>query len=211
MSKHACRTILRDWSDFVKAASITLPWPPSAGKAIEGYMNPYILVQSRSHQDFGSATDEISTTAISEFKTSTWLEIKDTFVKLAESANDAANSVLITPQYDLVLDEQSPKDHKVLFIEHDYDCYNAKGQLVYETAEPAKMEAENLSKVDIWRKHRIPYDKIVETMFAWDAAGGWYEDDDKNEYLEEEFRGRKNKYGKGPSGEYHSYEVQTGD
>jgi hypothetical protein len=176
----------QDWAVFVEAASISIIDPTTVEEANREPINPYVLAQSAAQQDFHSVTEEIYATVKSEFTTATWVEVKDFFLTLVKSANTAATEII--PQYFLILDEQSLKDHKVLFVEHDYECVDAEGYVRDEPADPATLKANALTKIDIWRKHRVPYDQIAEILCVFEAKGGWTSEKYENEFLEEVVR-----------------------
>ncbi|KAF2190700.1 hypothetical protein K469DRAFT_657226 [Zopfia rhizophila CBS 207.26] len=155
------------WENFAKAAQI----PPDAtgGDPIV----PYVLVHSRSQQDLQSETEEISTTIKTEFSSATWDGIRDTFIAIAEP-----NSQTIHTQFFLIVDEQSTKDRRVIIMHRSRLRVTPKGD---EWRGIFPNERDDLRKITVWKRHRVPFEKAFETTALMDVHGGL----ETEPYLEE--------------------------
>ncbi|KAF2657082.1 hypothetical protein K491DRAFT_677567 [Lophiostoma macrostomum CBS 122681] len=71
-----------NWATFLKDA--TIYWDstkePKNKNIIADPLNSYMLVHSRSQQDFDNATRELPTTVTTEFESSSWVDIKDVII-----------------------------------------------------------------------------------------------------------------------------------
>ncbi|KAF2659664.1 hypothetical protein K491DRAFT_775375 [Lophiostoma macrostomum CBS 122681] len=155
-----------DWSAFVKGCSMKVG-PVLPGET-EKELNVYILVHCSSHKNFDTATEQVEATVKTEFSSSVWTDIKNTFLTLATPDRN------VNEFYFLAVDEQALKEKKVLFIEFEEDDVGNEGDAV--------------TKVTTWRRHRIPYGEIGNILAYFTVKGGWLSKETETEYLEEEVK-----------------------
>ncbi|KAF2265839.1 hypothetical protein CC78DRAFT_579011 [Lojkania enalia] len=145
------------WDDFVRAAAFPEQKPG------EKPIAPYILVHSLSHSDFRSETERIDATVKTDWASATWKELKDAFLTLAEP-----NSTTVHTNSFILLDKQSPRDRKAIMIEKTREWILPGGEkywpLPYDTR-------DDLRKVTIWKRHRVPFEKVWEVSSAMLAFG----------------------------------------
>ena len=98
-------------------------------------------MSTRTHKDFDEGTKAIKEPIDSEFKSTTYKEIKDIYTTLVES-----NSDNVYPEFFLLLDKQSPKNRKVVITQKAGVRQTSEGMIVS------------------WKRHRVPYKEVEETV-----------------------------------------------
>ncbi|KAF2489742.1 hypothetical protein BU16DRAFT_163731 [Lophium mytilinum] len=152
------------WAEFAKAAAI----PPEdvGGKHIV----PYVLLHSPTQQHVHQQTDRISTTVKTKFSSATWQEMRDTVLELGEQEPPNIHTL-----YFLILDKQSIEDRRVIVMQRDGKYVNAEGQECWP------VPGDYATWINVWKRHRVPFEKAWVTVAMIDTHGGL----DEEPYLEE--------------------------
>src|SRR5262245_3365928 len=124
-------------------------------------ISPYILVSSHAHKDFEEETKKIEAPIESEFKSTTYREIKHLFDTMAEANSD------VDPSFFLLLDEQSPKDRTVVIMQKCALPLNSEGAYI-----SGRRNREKPTKIRVeWSRHRVPYDETGTAVALFVAHG----------------------------------------
>lgn len=140
-------------------------------------------MSSRTHKDFQEETKDIEAPVKSEFKSTTYAEIKHLFGTMAEP-----NSFDVHTQFFLLLDDQSPKDRKIVITQKIVLPLNSDGTFLSRQAEA---DGEKPVKIKVkWKRHRVPYEETGTTVALLDAQGGLefepYLEESKEELMDAE-------------------------
>jgi hypothetical protein len=153
---------VQHWVDFIKTADITDGTNTAdTTEEVTGTKNPnydprppYTLVHCYSQEDLGR-TGEITQQVKTEFKDATYAGMSELVDKVEGTSPRIISNLF------MVLDKESEEDRKVVLIHKTSRtvyamCDNAGTDIdgpVYEGADDI-----------LWRKHRIPFDKVA---FLW--------------------------------------------
>jgi hypothetical protein len=142
---------------------------------------PHVLVYSASQQNLHSATKTIISPAQTEFKATpqAWLDLISPFTTMS-----SANSYVHT-EFFLILDEQSMEDRKVVMVNKNCLFYTPDGM------KWAPGNRDDLVKVTLWKRYRVPFDKVFEFSMELDRGGLDEDADAECPYFEETVEGER--------------------
>jgi hypothetical protein len=133
--------------------------------------SPYILVYSRSQENYTERTGDMSAQIQSDFANASYADLY-AFIKTLP--DDNRNSAWF-----MVLDERSVTDRHVVVIRKGWEMLNEDGEIDTEDLAPAF-----LTERTVWRIFRVPFEEAQEFWGLVDALPG--EEGDK--FLVEERR-----------------------
>jgi hypothetical protein len=124
-------------------------------KPVKDPRPPYVLVYSRSQEDFDRTGDHPKQVE-TDFNSATYADMY-AFIEAITGDKKKVRSVEVA--FFMVLDKQSEEDRKVVLISKSFACL----YIDEENEEPGD-KADSV----IWRKHRIPFEKAC---FFWLVLG----------------------------------------
>jgi hypothetical protein len=171
---------MKHWTDFSKTANLTEEHtgktPPSTNPTPTDLTPPYVLVYSHSQENF-NRTGDLPKQVDTEFKNASFADMYVAVESIVED-KDRKNTNGIIPSFFMVLDKQSATDRKVVLIDKGLRCFYVNEDEEYKVCDHSNDDI-------LWRKHRIPFEKVCFFWLVLEAKPGMEGD----EFLEKTARG----------------------
>ena len=140
----------QQWADF----SQTADYPPETFH--HGDRNdpnpPYVLVHSHSQTDFSSTPAHLPSAIETNFKNASYANLYAFTTTLSEEQRRH-----VAWEVFMVLDEDSARDRKAVFIHKGLEYVRQNGEVV-----DFSRHRDPLTKREVWKKFRVPFEEAFE-------------------------------------------------